>query len=467
MNRLKLLTTIIKNDLTNLLLNGNFGVEKEGLRATLPADLAPTMHPEALGDREINPHIRTDYGEAQPEIITPPLSPYINAHNWLQMLSKVLLSCLPEEEYMWPFSVPCNLPDEELINISKTTNPELAAYRLYTAAKYGKKRQLVNGIHINYSFHNDFLDRLFVMQHEFETVEEMRDNLYLKLASNFLRYQWLLIYLLGATPVAEADFFDAPFFKNKKLPAEPMRSLRKSIYGFTNDPKVVVRYDTITNYAYDLQNAVAEGLLQKEREYYGDVRLRGIVKDTSSLLENGIQYIEFRSFDNDPYHVSGISLDTLQFIHLFFVTMLLLPEKATAEDTEFGNELTKRIANEHPLAKTQCYAEGQWLCEQMLTVAEQLDLEQDYLDLVEAAKDQLEHPERTISGRIHTDLKKGFSFLELGERLGIKHKEELLSHDGLAGFEHLDPEQVQHLFSIIQLGLDVPLEYIQAEHLEI
>ena len=83
---------------------------------------------------------------------------------------------------MWPFSVPCNLPkDDSLINISQTSNIELEEYRMYTASKYGKKRQLVNGIHINYSFNPQFLEKLFFIQTQFETIEALRDELYLKL----------------------------------------------------------------------------------------------------------------------------------------------------------------------------------------------------------------------------------------------------------------------------------------------
>ena len=460
-----LLNIIKSSQLTHLFLNGNFGLEKEGLRATLPFDLAQTMHPESLGDREVNPHIKTDYGEAQPEIITPPLAPYTNAHNWLQSLSKVLSACLPEDEYMWPFSVPCQLPEDHLINIAVTTNPELATYRMYTAARYGKKRQLVNGIHINYSFDERFLDHLFGEMKDFETVEILRDELYLKLASNFLRYQWLLTYLFGATPIAEPDFFDAPFFKNKELPTAPMRSLRKSQYGFTNDPKVAVRYDSINNYARDLQNAVAIGILKKEREYYGDVRLRGKVKDTTSLLEDGIQYLEFRSFDNNPYHISGLTMETLQFIHLFFLTMLLLPEKVSPEETEKGNELTQLVAQENPLSQTELYDEGLWLSQQMADVLHELELSDDYSDLIENAISQLNHPEMTIAGRIMTAINDDSTLLEFGYTLGVEHKKEILAFDGMPGFEHLEPAQAQHLFNIIQLGLDIPLDYIKEEHL--
>lgn len=461
-----LLKEITNNQLTNLFINGNFGLEKEGLRATGLAELALTEHPELLGDREVHPFIKTDYGEAMPEIITPPLSPYSNAHNFLQSLSTVLVSCLPENEYMWPFSVPCNLPDEDLIRTSKTSNPDLIAYRLYTTSKYGKKRQLVNGIHINYSFNQEFIEILFANQDEFESITALRDELYLKLASNFLRYQWLLVYLFGATPIAEADFFDGPFFKGKKLPTKSMRSLRNSQFGFTNDPKVIVRYDSIENYANDLREAVATGQLQKEREYYGSVRLRGKIKDTKSLLEDGIMYLEFRSFDNDPYEISGLSKDTLQFIHLFILMMLTLPEKVVAEETEIGNTMTKEVAEEETFVHTAYAEEGEWLLEQMDQLVEQLELEESYNELVQQAREQLKHPEQTIAGRIVSEITEDTSLLEFGAKLGQYNKDETIYYDGLPGFDHLDKEQERHLFSIIQLGLDVPVDYLQAEHLE-
>ena len=463
---MNLLNTIKENHLVQPFLQGNFGLEKEGLRTTYPAVLALTPHPETLGDREVNIHIKTDYGEAQPEIITPPLAPYVNAHNWLQTLSSVLITSLPADEYIWPFSVPCKLPDEALIRISETSNPDLKKYRLYTAAKYGKKRQLVNGIHINYSFEQSFLEGLFAVQNEFETLETLRDELYLKLASNFLRYQWLLVYLFGATPIAEDDFFEGPFFEGKELPTTSMRSLRNSQYGFTNDPKVTVRYDAVEHYADDLQKHVASGLLLKEREYYGAIRLRGVVKDTNSLLEEGIQYLEFRSFDNDPFHVSGLSLETLQFVHLFFLTMLTLPEKVTAAETQKGNQLTKEVANEPSFSQTKMYEEGLWLCEQMQHIVDVLGLKNRDTELISAAVEQLKHPEKTIAGRIMQKIEAGYSLLELGEELGRCHKKDMLTASALPGFEHLEPVQQQQLISILQLGIDMPLEYIQDVQLE-
>ena len=463
---MNLLQTIKENQLVHSFYNGHFGLEKEGLRTTYPSDLATSDHPGSLGDREVNPHINTDYGEAQPEIITPPLAPYTIAHNWLQTLSRVLITNLPEDEYMWPFSVPCRLPAEGDIRISETTNPELKEYRLYTAAKYGKKRQLINGIHINYSLDQSFLNDLFAVQKDFHSLETLQNDLYSKLASNFLRYQWLLIYLFGATPIADDDFFDAPFFEGKELPVAPMRSLRNSPYGFTNEPGVVVRYDAGEHYTKDLQRHVAEGLLRKEREYYGAVRFRGVIKDTESLLESGIQYLEVRSFDNNPFEVSGLSLDALQFIQLFFLTMLTLDKKADAAATELGNQLTKQVASEHPLSKTKQYEEGRWLFEQMKEMLIELELPGELWVFVDEMAKQMDKPEETVAGRIVQQLEEGQSLFEMGEKLGSTHKENILNATSLPGFEHLNLAEQQHLLSILQLGLDVPLEYIQEVHLE-
>ena len=317
---------------------------------------------------------------------------------------------------------------------------------------------------IGYSFNSEFLEALFKYQDEFETLEALRDELYLKLASNFIRYQWLLVYLFGATPVAEDNFFEGPFFEGKDRPSEPMRSLRNSKYGFTNDPKVVVRYDTIENYAGDLQKAVEEGKLQKEREYYGAVRLRGIVKDSTSLLADGIQYLEMRSFDNNPFEVSGLAEETLQFIHLFFLTMICLPFKTKAEEVELGNDYTKQIANEHPHSKPSLLEEGYWLLGEMQNVTQTLELPHVYAELIESAAKALENPEKTIAGQILSIKESGVTLLSMGEELGVHHKKNMLGIQNLPGFEHLELAEQLLIVNFLQLGTEVPAEYIEDIH---
>jgi len=195
------------------------------------------------------------------------------------------------------------------------------------------------------------------------------------------------------------------------------------------------------------------------------VRLRGIVKDSASLLEDGIQYLEMRSFDNDPFEVSGLSEETLQFIHLFFMTMLCLPEKILASEAEIGNVITKQVASEHPFSKTKRIDEGYWLLGQMQYVITTLELTYDYAELVDQAAAALEMPEKTIAGCITTILESGSSLLTMGEELGRHHKKEILSIQSLAGFEHLSLAEQLQVVNMLQLGADVPLEYIKNIHM--
>lgn len=454
---MNLLKDIKDNHLVELFMNGNFGLEKEGLRVVIPADLAMTNHPKSLGNNEVHPYIQKDYGEAMPELITPPLSPYLRAHNYLQTLQYVLVRNIAENEYIWPFSVPCKTPEaDEDIRIAQTTNTELNQYRLYTAAKYGRKRQHINGIHINYSFNDELLEKLFEIQEEFTKIDQFRDELYLKLASNFLRYQWLIVYLFGASPIADENFYECPFFVDEELPTEAMRSLRNSQYGFINRPEIGVRYDSIKNYLGDLTTAVKKELLKEEREFYGDIRLRGSTKGSTTSLENGIQYIEIRSFDNNPYHPSGIDEATLQFVHLYFLTMVSITKKAKPEATEKGKKLKRIVAEEHPLSKTIQYDEGIWLLGEMQRVIEVLELEKSYSKVVEKALDRLNHPEKTIAGKITKKIESGSTLLTLGQEIGWKHKENISNQQELPGFEHLSLAQQQEIYEVVQKGLNLP-----------
>lgn len=444
--------TIKHHHLVDALLNGKMGLEKEALRALSDSKLALTDHPSGLGDRKIHPYIQTDYGESQPEVITPPLAPYERSYQWLQALNHVLIDSLNEEEYLWPFSVPCKLPADDEIVISKFTSQAEKDYRANTAVKYGKKRQLITGVHINYSFSDELIERLFECQKRFKTLKSFKNELYLTLASNFLRYQWLLIYLFGATPVAEDNLFDSVFFENKDHPTKPMRSLRNSSYGFGNRPGLTVRYDKVDHYVKDIKQAVQLGLLFEEREFYGSVRLRGKSKTTSSLLKDGIQYLEIRSFDNDPFCFAGLSEKTLHFVHLFMLTLVCLPKKASKNEVLIGNQMTQVVASEHPYDTTNLHEEGEWLLDQMQHLVDEYALQKRYNDTVQFAREWLEDPTQTISAQIMRSIEDGNSFLELGERLGRLHKQDRMSDKNLSGFSHLDKNTQNQLFSLLQQG---------------
>ena len=66
-----------------------------------------------------------------------------------------------KDEYLWTSSNPPALPKEEEIPIAKMNDPMEDKYRYELAQKYGRKKQLLSGIHYNFSFDEAFLRKWY------------------------------------------------------------------------------------------------------------------------------------------------------------------------------------------------------------------------------------------------------------------------------------------------------------------
>lgn len=146
-----------------------FGIEREGQRVDLAGNLAKTDHPAIFGDRSYHPYIQTDFSETQTEMITPVTDSIPELFQYLAAVYDVTARSIPKEEMIWPLSMPPALPekDEEII-IAKLKNFEDVLYRRYLAKEYGKRKQMVSGIHFNFEFGDELLRTLFSHQEEFQ-----------------------------------------------------------------------------------------------------------------------------------------------------------------------------------------------------------------------------------------------------------------------------------------------------------
>lgn len=177
------------------------------------------------------------------------------------------------------------LPDEKDISVAKLDNKADVLYRETLTRKYGKKKQMISGVHYNFELDSQLILRLYESQTEYTTLTSFKSMIYLKLAKNFLRYRWLLTYLLGASPIV-----DESFFTSQELPKKYVRSIRSSHYGYVNQSEVSVSFETIEDYVQSLQNMVAKGFLSEEKEFYSAVRFRG-TKDAEELLTKGFRIL--------------------------------------------------------------------------------------------------------------------------------------------------------------------------------
>lgn len=450
------IATIIKdNELQSLFTEGNFGIEKEGLRTTTTDQLAMTDHPHVLGSRLYHPYLLTDFSEAQPEIITPVQPSLKLTFNWLEALHDVLHRSMKQEEYVWPNSMPNLLPDEDDIPIVRYNDPDAIRYRQHLADSYGKKKQTISGIHFNFSFSKKFIEVIFQKQTNFQTKRELQNELYIKLSGNFLKYEWLLLYLFGASPYANSDFYNSKSGRLLKKPTDYVRSLRNSSFGYHNHDEVIVDYNSVESYVNDIENFVETGHLSEEREFYGNARLRGKEETLREMLESGVQYVEFRSFDLNPLDRLGISYEQGCFYHLFFLYMVWIEKKATKAEIIEGQEKMLNTADENPYQKSAYQKEGLAVLEGMLEMVNDLSLNDEFEELIHEAQEKFYHPEKTLSARVADQIEEE-GYLAFNHQLGLKYKTYSTERPYvLNGFEDMELSTQLLMYDAIELGVEV------------
>lgn len=427
-----------------------FGIEREGQRVTHDGKLARTDHPAIFGDRTYHPYIQTDFSETQVEMITPVTDSIDELFQYLDAIYDVTSRSMSDEEVIWPLSMPPALPqkDEEIM-IAKLATFEDVLYRRYLAKEYGKRKQMVSGIHFNFEFGEELIRSLFVQQTEIQEFATFKTEVYLKVARNFLRYRWLITYLYGASPLSEANYF-----VDELHPHEPVRSIRNSEYGYTNHSNVKVSYASMEQYLADIEQMIEEGKLSEEKEFYAPVRFRG-GKRVADVAKMGVRYIELRNIDLNPYHHLGISKEQVQFLQLFLVFMLWAPEGSSVDEwVEEGTLYNNRVALEGPLDQTAMYEEGLMLFAQMKEMVQALQHE-ELLPTIDKLAERLNNPSQTIAAQLYTEAQSD-SQKAVAVALGRKYDAE--SHERpyqLAGFREMELSTQIFLFDAIQKGIQV------------
>ena len=323
-----------------LLLHGKWGIEKEALRITREGELALTPHPAVFGDKSENPFIKTDFSESQVEMVTPALDSIEEADEYLKYLHSVVERGIGDE-LLWPLSMPGLLPPDEVIPVARFNNTDDGRkneiYRSGLALRYGKRMQMISGIHYNFSFSMKLMELMHGKLAPDTEISSYINDTYFAVARNFLRHRWLLLYLFGASPASQG---------NTTGYATTLR-MSSSGYDGAGKTRYSVSHNSLAEYILDLTRILAtrdphytglgvfrdgrqvqlnDNILQSENEFYSPLRFKRIGEKGRSQLENlaedGVQYIELRIFDLNPFYVTGISVEQMYFIHLFILFCL-------------------------------------------------------------------------------------------------------------------------------------------------
>ena len=446
---------IIKQHHLELLFQqGSFGIEKESQRVRADGSIVTSLHPKAFGNRRFHPYIQTDFAESQLELVTPPMTKLEDTLRWLSAIHEVTLRTLPEDEFIFPFSMPAGLPPEEQIKVAQLDNQEDVAYREHLVQSYGKYKQMVSGIHYNFQIDPKFIDALFHAQNETQSAVDFQNNFYLKIAKNFLRYQWILLYLFSATPTVEDKYFRG----NSPLkPHQYVRSLRSGKYGYVNDPKIHVSYDSLQEYVETLEHWVKSGDLIAEKEFYSSVRLRG-AKKARDLLQKGIQYLEFRLFDLNPFAPYGMELTDAKFIHYFILLMAWLDDTADQEGIKLGKARLAEVAWEDPREQSVYAVEGELVLFEMLKMLEQLNVSDEIKTIVKDKLGQFADPSQTLCAKVVAEIEQVGSYQQLGADIAQSNKAKAFERFyALSAFDNMELSTQALLFDAIQKGLKIEI----------
>lgn len=451
------------------------GIERESLRVTRDGKLALTPHPVATGAALTNARITTDYSEALLELITGVHTSVPAMLQELTQLHQFTLRNMNSDEVMWMHSMPCELPDEQDIPIADfgTSNSGMLkhVYRRGLAVRYGKRMQCIAGIHYNFSLPDELWE---LLGYPGQTPQERQSAGYIALVRNFKRYSWLLMYLFGASPVANTSFVEGLDHNLKPLDNKGYHlpegtSLRMSDIGYKSEAQSGLRgcYNSLQNYVEMIYDAVTKpwpdyaklgthmngqwvqlntNVLQIENEFYASIRPKRTTgrgeRPVSALIDRGVQYIEVRCLDVDPESPIGISESTCYFMDTFLVYCALLdsPLFQTEGSCPENEAVFGTVVNKGRTPDLQVRWNGEsrklreWgleLIADMQATARQLDEilgTTGHSDSLALQKRRIENPDLTLSARdIAKVTSNGASFNEATLQTSLKFSDDLRS----------------------------------------
>ncbi|MGO4938344.1 bifunctional glutamate--cysteine ligase GshA/glutathione synthetase GshB [Fundicoccus sp. Sow4_H7] len=439
------------------LWKSTIGIERESIRITHDGSHSMLAHSPEWGDRNHQPYIQTDFGENQLEFITPPSNSTEEIIQWLAATHQIVAQTNEKnEELIWPFSMPALIPENRgEIKVAQLTNVVERQYREYLADYYGKDVQLVSGIHYNFKINPEVIEAYCPAD---SSLIEYSNDIYSKLARNFMRYRWILTYLLAASPFVDSSYRTNLYGKPHKT---TMRSIRQSRYGYQNDASINISYESLEAFVNSLEAAVENKELSVEKELYRDVRFRRS-QPVRQLLNKGIDYLELRNFDINPFAPYGITQEDMEFIRLFILTLLYIDDILTDEEIAVGQDFQYKTAEGSPLDPPINITEAEFIFAKMYELAKVLDdyhmVEESMVDIVTKKSRLLKQPELTLSGQLYNIIETPSRFLDFGMQLAKEHQRTYLARPySLHGFEAFELSTQDVIKEAVRHGIEVTI----------
>lgn len=393
---------IFENEAVSKTSDFKMGLEVEMHRVDGTGKLSAEPYPAAIGDQKINPWITNDFLETMSEVVTPAASNALDAMHYLYSINTALRTALSPGEFLWPLSMPPKLTPER-IKLAQA-GPEKERYFKEWLKRHRVAEGAPCGAHINLSIDQRLIKMVYQkMPERFQDEIAVKNYLYTIVAQGFVRYRWLLTYLFGASPIAEANYFE----KGKEL-TQPVRSLRQSRqYGFGSS--FSADYTDLDSYIEVIERAVSKKEIYTAAQFHGPVRFKGAT-DLKKLRTEGIAYLELRMLDLDPTSYVGIRTGTLRFIRLlasYFIMSPALNKNEVKDALKVAEQRNELVALEDPTKPSQLTEVATALIEHLKVYIDLIQAGPEYQELIEDMEYRVKIPMNTPSARLVRHIEAG------------------------------------------------------------
>jgi len=246
--------------------------------------------------------------------------------------------------------------------------------------------------------------------------------------------------------------------------------LRLSDLGYTNSAQSALKigFNSLDEYLEGLNKAIRtpspefaeigvkvgeeyrqlnSNVLQIENELYAPIRPKRVAeageKPSEALARGGVEYIEVRSLDVNPYSAIGINEDQVRFLDLFLTWSALTESepmdhceqacwrenwnKVIVEGRRYGLEL--QIGCKGEILTLQDWAKRVFV--ELTQIAEKMDAVnggEEYQAVCYKLLSWIDHPEQTISGQLLEDTKRFGGLGKVGCEIGKEYRQQHLGH---------------------------------------
>ena len=265
-----------------------FGIEKETLRVLENGTIANTKHP--LKNKFKNPYITIDFGEQQIELISKIHNSISNAINEIKLLTSILYRQMNKNEYLWNYSMP--IGKYSIKNMAWGKGPAIE-YRKKLLKTSSVSKQLISGIHFNWSLSNEFTKKLS---------DKENNKLYFDIFKKYLKTSFVIKNLFGMSPTKD-------FIKFDRI------SYRQSPEGYNTNNIIDEDLKTYSDFKRSINLKIRKKEMISWRHQYTNIRIK-------PFNTKRIEWLEIRNFDLNYNNKYGICECQLDFVHKFLLFLM-------------------------------------------------------------------------------------------------------------------------------------------------